>query len=238
VVGCAEAVSTAAVHRGARPGTVQTVPLAVQLPTDPPPLPDGPEVVLLGRFDDRKGHQVLLHAIPQVLRDVPEARFLLAGPAALPDERRTRAAVMATVQELGIGAGVELSDAMPLADAMARARVVVVPSTSEGLPNVVLEAMAYGRPVVASAVGGIPEVVVEPATGWLVPPGDPGALAAALTAALRDADEARRRADEGTRLVGLRSFAHVLDLWHEVYTSLVAGAGRPADTYRAAVVEP
>ncbi len=197
-------------------------------PASVPPLPDRPDVLLLGRYDPRKGHAVLLQAVPEVLRAVPAARFLLAGPAALPEEVRTRAEVAATVREQGLQDAVLVGDARPVAEAMAEARVVVVPSTSEGLPNVVLEALAHGRPVVATTVGGIPEVVVDGRTGWLVPPGDPAALAAALTHALQDAPEAERRAAEGRRLAEGRSFAHSLDLWHTEYAALTAG--RPART--------
>ncbi len=73
----------------------------------------------------------------------------------------------------------------------------MVPSTYEGMPLVVLEAMNASLPVVASAVSGIPEVVVEGETGWLVPPEDPGALAAALRSILGDRFEARRRGEAG-----------------------------------------
>jgi glycosyltransferase involved in cell wall biosynthesis len=72
------------------------------------------------------------------------------------------------------------------------------------MPLVVLEAMAAGLPVVASRVSGIPEVVLDGETGWLVPPEDPGALAAALAALLADADEGRRRGAAGRQRVDER----------------------------------
>jgi glycosyltransferase involved in cell wall biosynthesis len=72
---------------------------------------------------------------------------------------------------------------------------MVLPSFTEGMPNVLLEAFAYGTPVVATRVGAVPDMVAEARSGWLVPAGDAAALAAALVEALEDRSEARGRAD-------------------------------------------
>jgi glycosyltransferase involved in cell wall biosynthesis len=72
--------------------------------------------------------------------------------------------------------------------------VFVLSSREEGIPNALLEAMAAGRPAVATAVGGTPEVLEDGRTGWLVPAGDPSALAEALDRVLGDPAEAARRA--------------------------------------------
>jgi glycosyltransferase involved in cell wall biosynthesis len=83
---------------------------------------------------------------------------------------------------------------------------VVSPSGDrDGIPNVILESLLHEVPVVATAVSGLPEVIVPGETGWLVPPEDPGALAQAVLEALADPAEARRRAREGRRFV-LREF--------------------------------
>jgi glycosyltransferase involved in cell wall biosynthesis len=81
------------------------------------------------------------------------------------------------------------------------ARVVALPSRTEGLPIVLLEAMAQARPVVATPVGGTPELVVDGETGVLVPPGDVHALAQALREVLDDDERARRLGESGRRRV-------------------------------------
>ncbi|HYH46766.1 MAG TPA: glycosyltransferase family 4 protein, partial [Thermoanaerobaculia bacterium] len=105
------------------------------------------------------------------------------------------AAGLAGVQFLG------RCDAGRIRRLLGGAAALVVPSTYEGMPLVVLEAMAAGVPVVASRVSGIPEVVVDGETGWLVPKEDPAALAGALAEVLADASEARRRGEAGRRRV-------------------------------------
>ena len=90
---------------------------------------------------------------------------------------------------------------------LAGAHMLVMPSIiapsgdRDGIPNVVLEALAHEVPVVATAVSGLPDVIVPGETGWLVPPQDPQALAGAILAALKDPAGARRRAQAGRDLV-------------------------------------
>jgi len=122
-----------------------------------------------------------------------------------------RAALEACTAELGLGAAVTFlgrCDAGRVRALLASCRALVVPSTYEGMPLVVLEAMEVGVPIVASAVSGIPEVVVGGETGWLVPSEDPAALAAALAAVLADPAEARRRGAAGRRRLDRRFRPH------------------------------
>ena len=104
--------------------------------------------------------------------------------------------------ELGLDRRVRwLGARTEIAGLLCAADLVAVPSRSEGLPYVVLEALALGRPVAAAAVGGVPELVRDGEEGWLVPPGDVEALTAALASALAVPDERARRAAAGCRRV-------------------------------------
>jgi len=158
--------------------------------------------LFVGRLRIRKGVEVLLAALAGMRRQVPEARLLVAG------DGEHRAALQERAAELGLGPEsvtfLGRADAARVRGLLAGARALVVPSTYEGMPLVVLEAMAAGIPVIASRVSGIPEVVVDGETGWLVPPEDPAALAAALQAVLADPAEAARRGEAGRRRVALR----------------------------------
>jgi glycosyltransferase involved in cell wall biosynthesis len=158
----------------------------------------GGHLLFVGRLRVRKGLEVLLAALAQVRREHPEACLLVAG-----DGEHRRPAERAAAR-LGVGEAVTFlgrCEAGRVQELLAGARVLAVPSTYEGMPLVVLEAMDAGVPVVASAVSGIPEVVEDGVTGWLVPPEDPEALAAALADALARPEEARRRGATGRRRV-------------------------------------
>ena len=140
-------------------------------------------VLAAGRLSPEKGFGVLVEAAAAVLRDDPAAGVVLFGDGVLRPELGGR------VRELGLadrfrmpGFRTDLDSLLPAAD------VVVLPSLTEGLPNVALEAGAAGVPVVATAVGGTPEVVADGGTGFLVPPGEPGPLAARLSELLANPD--------------------------------------------------
>lgn len=158
-------------------------------------------LLFVGRLRIRKGVEVLLEALDAVRRSHPGTRLLIAG------DGEHRAALKRKAAELGLGPAVLFlgrCDASRVRGLLGGAAALVVPSTYEGMPLVVLEAMEAGLPVVASRVSGIPEVVEDGRTGWLVPPEDPQALAAALAEALGNPEEARRRGGEGRRRVDER----------------------------------
>ena len=158
-------------------------------------------LLFVGRLRIRKGVEVLLEALRELRAQHPEARLLIAG------DGEHRAALERRAAELGLGpAAVFLGrcDAPRVRGLLGGAAALVVPSTYEGMPLVVLEAMEAGVPVVASRVSGIPEVVEDGVTGWLVPPEDPEALADALVRVLEDPDGARRRGEAGRRRVDER----------------------------------
>jgi glycosyltransferase involved in cell wall biosynthesis len=168
-------------------------------------------LLFVGRLRIRKGVEVLLAALPALLERFPEARLLIAG------EGEHRAALEEAATALGLGPAVEFlgrASAPRVRGLLAGARALVVPSTYEGMPLVVLEAMEAGLPVVASAVSGIPEVVVDGETGWLVAAEDPAGLSAALGELLAAPDEGRRRGEAGRRRVEERYRPlHAAALW-------------------------
>jgi glycosyltransferase involved in cell wall biosynthesis len=147
-----------------------------------------PVVGTVGRLEDRKGHDQFLDAMRTLAAtgngSSPQGLIVGDGPL--------RAALEAHAAALGAGrvrfTGT-VADVRPLLAAM---DVFVLPSWAEGMSNALMEAMAAGRPVVATAVGGNTEVVSDGKTGVLVPPGDPGAIARAVSDLLRDPERAMR----------------------------------------------
>ena len=145
----------------------------------------GPIVCCVANFFPYKGHCELLAAASIVVKSFPGATFLLVG------EGRQRPEIERRVRELGVGENVVMLGTRPdVRMIMGLSDLVVLASHEEGFPNVILEAMAAGKPVVATRVGGVPEAVEDGYTGLLVPPRDPEALAAAILRLLNDRDDA------------------------------------------------
>ncbi|PYN14724.1 MAG: hypothetical protein DME05_14400, partial [Candidatus Rokuibacteriota bacterium] len=131
-----------------------------------------PVLVVVGRLEPQKGHRVLFDALPAVRAQFPRVRLVCVGEGARRQELEQQVAASGlgdTVRFVGQQANV--------ADWLALADVTVLPSFFEGLPLAAIESLAAGRPMVASAVDGTPEVVVDGATGLTVPPGDAAGLA-------------------------------------------------------------
>ena len=151
-----------------------------------------PVVLCVARLHPQKGHAHLLEALPLLLPEHPRLTLLLAGEGALRGELEGHTAVLGLeghVRFLGV------RDDVPAL--MKACDVFVLPSLWEGLPNSVLEAMAAGLPIVATRVDGTTEAVQDGATGLLVPPGDPSALAGALAEVLREPERAKAMAARG-----------------------------------------
>lgn len=164
----------AALKRDLYRGDATVVPNAAPEVEWQPPSAVGPCVVLyLGGFDDpAKGGAVLLRALPTLLAGQRDLRLVLAGPGEAPPA--------AAALE---GDRVHFSgwlDADAKGDAFRGASIVVLPSISEGMPIALLEAMAHGRAIVASSVGGMPDMLVDGEEALLVPPGDELQLADAI----------------------------------------------------------
>lgn len=139
--------------------------------------------IIVARIDGRKGHRTLVQAMREVETTAPgQVRMLVAGDGA----DRQAAETAATSAGLDGRTIAFLGTRTDVDDLLASADFFVLPSDTEGLPLSVLEAMSHGLPVVASRVGGIPEIVDDGVEGLLVPPGEPHALADAILHLVRD----------------------------------------------------
>jgi glycosyltransferase involved in cell wall biosynthesis len=184
------------------PRRVQVVHNGVERPTAAPRRPEGvpdgaPLVLLVGRLAPVKGQAELIDALARL--ESRDAVVLLAGKdleqgGAYGDELLARAEAAGVADRVAF-----LGYREDAPSILAAADVLVLPSRDEGLPLVVLEAMATGRPVVATSVGGTPELIVDGETGLLVPSGDVAALAVALDAVLRDSERAAALGEAGRR---------------------------------------
>jgi glycosyltransferase involved in cell wall biosynthesis len=173
---------------------------------------DAPVLGALARHDDPKGLTYLIQAMPAVLARQPSARLLLVGDGPL------RANLEAEARSLGVAERVHFAGYQrDVASMLGAMDLVVLPSVREGLPLSLLEAMAAGRPVVATRVGGMPEVVVDGMTGRLVPPADPAALAEAIGAILDSPRCAEQMGEAGRARAQDFSDAAMLDRLSAVY---------------------
>lgn len=166
---------TKVIHNGLAPAEFEPVE----------PVPNAADFVFVGELRQLKGIQVLAEAMVGVRRpDGAPATLVVAGDG--PDRKDFEA----QLARLGLAERVSLIGAQPARPTFARGRVAVVPSLAESLPYVVLEAAAARLPVIATKVGGIPEIF-GPTAGSLVTPGDPDSLRAAMQATIDDPDTAQ-----------------------------------------------
>jgi glycosyltransferase involved in cell wall biosynthesis len=238
VTACSGDLHERALRLGARPGCVDVIPYGVDPQAfRPDPAagahvraelglsPGAPLIVSVSRLVYKKGLTYLLEAFPRVLDRHPEAALVIAGYGDLRDELERRAG------ELGVAKRVRFPGRLPRDRAacyVGAADVYVVPSIHDqggnvdGLPNALLEGMGAARPIVASRVAGIPEVLVDGEHGLLTPERDSAALAAAITCLLDDRGLAQR--------LGMAARRRVLDelTWD-------ATAERFEEVYRRAV---
>ncbi len=180
---------------------------------------------VVGRLSPEKGHIHFLRALARARQTEPRLVGLLAGDGPGADMLRREADM------LGLAHAVTFAGHVSRVARVYRALdVAVLPSLSEGMPNAALEAMLHGLPVVASHVGGVPEVVRDGETGLLVPPGDETQLAAALVALCADVERRKALGARGRERV-LGHFAphqraeRILGLYHELLQPL-AGEGQ------------
>jgi phosphatidylinositol alpha-1,6-mannosyltransferase len=169
---------------------------------DPPqPLPPEPTALFAGVLERYKAVDVLLDAWPEVVRVLPRAKLTIVGGG------KQESTLRARIQHAGLAESVTMIRPVPRAELrrmLDNASCLVLPSRSEGLARIVIEAMARGRPVVASRVGGIEELVDDGVNGRLVGAEDAPALAKALLDVLEDPARAERMGEESRRRASAR----------------------------------
>lgn len=163
-------------------------------------LPSGPTIIgTVGRLEVRKGTDVLLEAVAELRKKgLPEVRVVVVGDGPLRDELPALAARLGLADQVFM-----LGDRSDVHEVLGALDLFVLPSRTEGMSNALLEAMATALPVVATAVGGNPEVVAAETTGVLVPPDNSTAMAEAIARLLASPDAAAR--------LGVAARAHVED---------------------------
>ena len=200
VVAVSRFVRDLLVSSGVAASKIEVIPDGVEIPAK---LPDAtlrargrrewaldPEAFLIGHagaFTSEKGQDVLLEAFLQASRGLQGAQLLLAG-----DGPQRNSAKVKDLLRQSQGRAHLLGWLEDLTPFLAAIDLYVMPSRAEGLGSSVLLAMAHALPVVASRVGGLPELVEQNRTGWLVPPASPSALAEALVTAASDRERLRR----------------------------------------------
>jgi glycosyltransferase involved in cell wall biosynthesis len=146
----------------------------------------------VGRLIPIKGHIVLLRAFAEAKKTLPSLELSIAGRGPL------EPALRALARELGVAASVHfLGHVAPIQAAIEDSTLVVVPSMGEGFGMVALEAMERARPVIAAAIGGLGELVLDGETGVLVPPGEAEPLRDAIVRVAGDFELARRLGEAG-----------------------------------------
>ena len=210
------------------PREVEVIPYTFELaaPGLRRPRHDGRfEILFVGRLVERKGVVNLVDALARLPREL-DARLVVIGDGPESDRIRRRAV------ERGVGDRVDLRgrqsdealrEAYAAADAFVLPAIVDARGDTEGLGVVLLEAMNFGVPVVASASGGIVDIVIDDETGLLVPPGDVAALALALERLGRDRELATRLGARGQRFVAERfSWSAIVARWISLYDRVAA----------------
>ncbi len=178
-----------------------------------------PCIGMIGAFNRLKAQEILVLAAPRILKKFPGARFILAG------EGKTKARIANMIEKAGLSIHFDMPDfTLDPRHTLARLDVFVLATHTEGLPVSILEAMAFGLPVVATRVGGIPEIVQHGVTGILVPPDDPKALASAIIELLVDRPKAHRMGMRGRSRIARhfhieRMVKEMEDLYHALARS-------------------
>ncbi|WP_261597899.1 glycosyltransferase family 4 protein [Methanoculleus formosensis] len=182
------------------------------------PLPGRPPLIgYIGRLSGEKGVQHFAQALPAILADRQDLRVLIGGDGQLKES------IEASLQERGVTAHVDLPgwishDDLP--NYLNQLQLLILPSYTEGLPNIMLEAMACGTPVLATPVGAIPDVIIDGKTGFIMENNSPECIAENVKRAL-DSPDLEQIAKDGRRFVEENfSFERTVENWKEILQSV------------------
>jgi glycosyltransferase involved in cell wall biosynthesis len=172
----------------------------------------------VGRLSPQKGHRYLLSAFAQVLAQVPSAVLLVIGDGPLRSELAEEARQLEIAERVHF-----LGQRGDVPDLLACMDVYVQSSLFEGMPNAVMEAMAAGKPVIATAIDGTKELISDGETGWLVEPSDAKAMAEGIVTVLKNPTEARRRGAAAAQRVRTDfSLERMVNAYDQLYRSLLS----------------
>jgi glycosyltransferase involved in cell wall biosynthesis len=180
-------------------------------------------LLFVGRYGERKGCSELIAALAQARAAGTEATLRFVGQEEYDGEERV---LREDVAQFGVGSAVEFAgvkDGSELAACYAEAQVLCLPSRREGVPLVLLEALSFGLPVIATPVGGIADYVAHEENGLLVPPGDIDALAVSIAVLAADPALRDRLGEAGRRRIAEQAGPDTIARrWRETYAELGA----------------
>ena len=147
----------------------------------PAPIPDAPRLVNIGRIVEQKGQTILIHAVASLVKRGIDVDLIIASDGPM------RSEIERLIDQFDVQDHVRLVgylDDQGIFDEILAARAMVLPSFAEGLPSVLLESLALGRPVITTSIAGHPELVEQNVSGWLIPAGDVESLVSAMSEVL------------------------------------------------------
>jgi glycosyltransferase involved in cell wall biosynthesis len=203
---------------------ITIIPYGLTIEAKPPkehPPEQVPTLLFVGRLDERKGLRYLLEALPLVLLQQP-VRLHVVGKGILEQEIKLQCQTMGLnnyVEFLGFVSKDELANQYASCDIFVLPAIVDSKGDTEGLGIVMIEALAHQKPVIASAVGGIVDVIQSGITGLLIPQKDPQALAEAILTLLKDPVKAQAMGQKGLADIQLRfSWSRIIPMWERIFT--------------------